>query len=186
MNENGLTALEEIFCHQYLIDLNGTQAYLRVKPKVKRTTAVVAASKLLSSPKVQDRIDELNKKLLARIDITSDRVLQELAVVGFSNIGDYCEWDDSGVRMKDSGDLPAGKTAAVEAVQQRKTKYGSALSIKLYDKIRALEMLGRHLNLFREKTGPAVIVNFNVPDFHRQRPNQHQEIEDAEVVEDEQ
>ena len=62
----------------------------QAKPGVTECSAQVEASKLLSNPMVQDRIAQLNKERLYRVDITADRVLQEIALIGFQNMGNYC------------------------------------------------------------------------------------------------
>ena len=54
-----LSNLDRAFCHQYQIDQNGTQAYLRVKPHVKITTARSEAAKILVKPNVKALLKEL-------------------------------------------------------------------------------------------------------------------------------
>jgi phage terminase small subunit len=63
-----LSETEERFCHEYLKDLNGTRAYLRVCPEVKPTSAAELASRLLRKIKVKERIAELQAELHRALD----------------------------------------------------------------------------------------------------------------------
>lgn len=75
--EAPLSELEEAFSNEYIVDLNATQAYLRVKPGVKETTASAEASKLLGKPKVQERIAKLKADRAERTGITADAAVRE-------------------------------------------------------------------------------------------------------------
>jgi phage terminase small subunit len=63
-----LSETEERFCHEYLKDLNGTRAYLRVFPTVKETSAAELASRLLRKVKVKERIADLQAELHRALD----------------------------------------------------------------------------------------------------------------------
>ncbi|MDM0043754.1 terminase small subunit [Variovorax dokdonensis] len=76
--ERLLTANEERFCQEYLIDLNATQAYMRARPGVKVTTSSVEGAKLLRNPQVAARITRLMAERSVKTGITAERVLQEL------------------------------------------------------------------------------------------------------------
>ena len=76
--ENPLTAIEERFAQEYLIDLNATQAYLRARPGIKHSTADTEGPKLLGIPRVAARIGELKAVRSEKTGITAQRVLQEL------------------------------------------------------------------------------------------------------------
>lgn len=71
-----LPELEARFCVEYLVDLNGTQAYLRCKPSVKKTTAGVEACRFLSKPRVQQEIARLKAERLVRTTISADAAVQ--------------------------------------------------------------------------------------------------------------
>lgn len=53
-----LTPTEDRFVTEYLIDLNGTQAYMRASPGVKEPTARVQASRLLAKPNILGAVDK--------------------------------------------------------------------------------------------------------------------------------
>ncbi len=79
-----LTAKQERFCTEYIIDLNATQAAIRAGYSVK--TANRIASENLSKLDIQRKIQELQQKRAERTEITQDRVLKELAGIGFAPI----------------------------------------------------------------------------------------------------
>lgn len=74
----GLTPLKHRFCQEYLIDLNGTKAYLRASPDVTYDTASVEAYRLLNDPQVSSEIQRLMDERAAITGITADRVLFKL------------------------------------------------------------------------------------------------------------
>ena len=79
-----LTAKQERFCTEYIIDLNATQAAIRAGYSSK--TANRIASENLSKPDIQRKIQELQQERAERTEITQDKVLKELAGIGFAPI----------------------------------------------------------------------------------------------------
>ncbi|MCI7604360.1 MAG: terminase small subunit [Blautia massiliensis] len=143
-----MTEKQKIFADEYLIDLNATRAYRVAYPSVKKDeTAAAAAARMLRNVKVaayiQDRMQERQK----RTEITQDRVLQELAAIAFAKATDYAEIKNECVRIKDTGDLDEQQVRAIAGIKEG--KFG--VEIKLNDKEKALELLGRHLGMFKDK-----------------------------------
>ena len=143
-----MTEKQKIFADEYLIDLNATGAYRVAYPSVKKDeTAAAAAARMLRNVKVaayiQDRMQERQK----RTEITQDRVLQELAAIAFAKATDYAEIKNECVRIKDTGDLDEQQVRAIAGIKEG--KFG--VEIKLNDKEKALELLGRHLGMFKDK-----------------------------------
>ena len=83
--------------------------------------------------------------------IRADRVLQELARVAYANCRDYLTWGPDGVELKNSQELTEEQTAAVAEISQTRTQYGGTVRIKYHDKVRALELLSKHLGMFADK-----------------------------------
>ena len=78
-----LTPNQEIFVNEYLIDRNGTRAYLKAYPNVKNeNVAAVNANRLLRNAKVMAAIDEALEKQKKRTEITSDQVLGNIKRLG--------------------------------------------------------------------------------------------------------
>lgn len=71
----------QTFCREYVTDFNGTRAALAAGYAPKN--AKVRASKMLAEDRVQAFIAELTKPRLERLEITADRVMDELAKIGF-------------------------------------------------------------------------------------------------------
>ena len=80
-----LTPKQKIFADEYLIDLNATRAYKVAYPRVRNEeTAAAAGARLLRNVKVEDYIQKRMDERAQRTEITQDRVLQELAKIGFA------------------------------------------------------------------------------------------------------
>lgn len=75
--ERALTAQQQLFVDEYIIDLNGTQAAIRAG--YAESSARVTASRLLTIDNIQDAIAEARKEQQKRTQITADRVLLEVA-----------------------------------------------------------------------------------------------------------
>lgn len=141
-----LTAKQKRFCDEYLIDLNGTQAAIRAG--YSKNSANEQAAQLLAKLSVSAYISERREKLSQKLEITQERVLEELARIGFSNVKDFVNGGNNVLELKHIED---SKTAAVAAVKTRLGDDGSVnTEIKLHDKVSALEKLARHLGLFEK------------------------------------
>lgn len=143
-----MTKKQKIFADEYLIDLNATRAYRVAYPSVKKDeTAAAAAARMLRNVKVAAYIQERMQERQKRTEITQDRVLQELAAIAFAKATDYAEIKNECVRIKDTGDLDEQQVRAIAGIKEG--KFG--VEIKLNDKEKALELLGRHLGMFKDK-----------------------------------
>lgn len=109
-----LTNKQKRFVEEYLIDMNATQAAIRATYSEK--TAYSIGIENLKKPEIQEALQEAMQKRSDRTQITQDRVLEELAKVGFKKAADYADAE---------------------------LKYGN--------KIKALELLGKHLGMFMDK-----------------------------------
>lgn len=133
------------FVKEYLIDLNATQAAVRAGYSARRADAIGYEN--LRKPEIQAAIAVEQQARSARTGITADRTLQELALIGFSDLTDYVEWSGQTITLKNSADLDPVKRRAIAEISQTK----DGLKIKLHDKKGALDSLARHQNLFNDK-----------------------------------
>lgn len=155
-----LTAKQRRFCNEYLIDLNATQAAIRAGYSKK--TAEQGGAQLLRNIKVLTEINGRMKDRQARTEITQDRVLKELAKIGFSDIRKAVAWGPevpvsdpitgetlaaNGVALLASKELDDATAGAVAEISQT----AQGIKIKLHDKRAALVDLGRHLGMFPTK-----------------------------------
>lgn len=143
-----MTEKQKIFADEYLIDLNATRAYRVAYPSVKKDeTAAAAAARMLRNVKVAAYIQERMQERQKRTEITQDRVLEELAAIAFAKATDYVEIKGECVRIKDTDTLDEQQIRAIAGIKEG--KYG--IELKLNDKEKALELLGRHLGMFKDK-----------------------------------
>ena len=143
-----MTEKQKIFADEYLIDLNATRAYRKAYPSVKKDeTAAQAGSRMLRNVKVAGYIAERMQARQERTEITQDKVLEELAAIAFARATDYAEVKDDQVIIKDTAGLSENQIKAIAGIKQG--KFG--IEVKLSDKEKALELLGRHLGMFKDR-----------------------------------
>lgn len=87
-----LTAKQERFCEEYLVDLNATQAAIRAGYSEK--TANRIASQNLSKLVIQEKIELLKQNLAENVEITPQTVVEEIAKIGFADISKYIKASD--------------------------------------------------------------------------------------------
>lgn len=142
-----LSEKQKRFGDEYVIDLNATAAYIRAGYSEKG--ASVSAFKLLANTNLQKYIQEKKIQLQETTGVTAQMVIKELAKIGFSNIHDFLEADNE---VTDLSQLERDSLAPVESIKKTVTEFegGSKTTVafKLYDKVSALEKLGRHLGIF--------------------------------------
>lgn len=140
-----MTEKQRRFVDEYLIDLNATRAYKAAYPSIKNDEAAAAcASKLLRKAKVADYVRERMKERQERTEITQDKVLHELAAIAFGDIGEIVTIRSGSVKFADTDQLTAEKRGIIAEVEEG--KFG--LNVKFCDRLKALELLGRHIGLF--------------------------------------
>ena len=141
-----LTDKQKRFVQEYLVDLNATAAAKRAGYSEK--TADRIGPELLGKTCVSSAIHKAMEKREKRTEITQDRVLKELAAIGFARGTDYAQIQSRGrVSLTPTEELTEEQKAAVLGVKE--TQYG--VEIKLADKVRALELLGKHIGLWDKK-----------------------------------
>lgn len=144
-----LTARMIRFCDEYLVDLNGTQAAIRAGYSEK--TAGEMAFENLKKPQIQAYIKEKQAATAKKLGVTSEMVKLELKRIGFSNVQDYFDGD---LIPKDLLEVPKHKARAISSIKKVTTTFeGGAtttVEFKLYDKVKALELLGKHLGFFEK------------------------------------
>lgn len=147
-----MTEKQKIFADEYLIDLNATRAYKVAYPSVKKDeTARVNGSRLLTNANVAKYIAERMQERQKRTEVTQDMVVQELAAIAFSRATDYVEIRSNGVNgvviVKPTSELTEEQIHAIAGIKEG----ANGIEIKLNDKERALELLGRHLGMWNDK-----------------------------------
>jgi phage terminase small subunit len=146
---------EKLFCDEYLIDLNAFRAALRAG--YRRATAKNASAWIEpenpSKPALRAYIDAEMAKRARRTGVSADRVVRELARVAF---GDATRVFDARTG-KLLEDIAEDDRAMIAGVRVKCGDDFEEREVKLYDRVKALELLGRHLGMFDES------VNVNIP-----------------------
>ena len=79
---------------------------------------------------------------MAKRKISPEQVLQELAAIAFARVPDYMDAEGN---LKE--ELKPSQRAAIASVEKSST----GVKVKFYDKMKALELLGKHFGLFDGK-----------------------------------
>lgn len=176
-----MTDAQKRFCDEYLIDLNATRAYKVAYPKCKKDeTANAASSRMLRNVKVQEYISEKQQEIEERTEVTQDMVIKELAAIAFSKASDYAklkrmkrnvpvfdredivdykEEEYTGIEFTPTDELSEEQKKALAGIKEG--KFG--IQVDSCDKVKALELLGKHLGMFKEKVTIDGNVNTNNP-----------------------
>ena len=154
-----LTIKQQCFVNEYLIDLNATQAAIRAGYSAK--TADQQGSRMLANVKVQQAISEAMAKRSRRTGVNQDRVVLELAKIAFVKMTDVV--DSDGAIREDATD---DDLACIESIKVKRSDTDTGSSeereVKVASKLKALELLGKHLGMWNDKldvniTQPIVI-----------------------------
>lgn len=138
-----LTEKQKRFVQEYLVDLNATAAAKRAGYSEKSASRI--AVELLNKTQVSAEIQKQQAKRQKRTEITQEKVLQELAAIAFANGYDFAQVIKPGVvRVIPTEEIPQDKRKAVASIKET----ANGTEIKTYDKVRALELLGKHLGIF--------------------------------------
>lgn len=140
-----MTKKQKRFVEEYLIDLNATQAAIRAG--YSPDTAGSIGAENLKKPEIKSRIDKAMAERSKRTGINQDRVLQELARIGFAKITDVVDPETAEIRPDASDD----DLACIQSIKIKPNEFGTEREVKLYDKKSALVDLGKHLGLFKDK-----------------------------------
>lgn len=165
------------FVAEYLVDLNSTQAAIRAGYSAK--TAYQIGSRLLKNVEVASAVEAGQAKLAAGLGVTVEKIVAELAKLGFSNMQDYMKVGPDGQPRLHFGDLTRDQAAALNevTVEEVVTSVGEdeegnpkfapvrKVKFKLADKRASLVDLGKHLGMFKDEvkhTG-AIAISWKAP-----------------------
>ena len=145
-----LSDKQQRFVEEYLIDLNATQAAIRAG--YKRSQYIdTNANKLLENTRIAEEIEKAMAERSKRTGINQDRVIQELARIAFLNPQKLINTTDASIRPDATeDDLVCIQSVKVKTMNGAKGK-SIEREVRLNDKLKALELLGKHLGMFKEK-----------------------------------
>jgi phage terminase small subunit len=150
-----LTPKQQLFVNEYLVDLNATQAAIRAGYSEK-TAQQIGAENLLK-PVIAAAIQSAMDKRSNKLEITADRVLEEIAKLAFFDPRKFFNADGSPIPIQDLDDDTAMALSGIDVLEEfegsgkDRVFVGYTKKFKLSDKKASLELLGRHLKLFTDK-----------------------------------
>lgn len=143
-----LTDKQRRFVDEYLIDLNATQAAIRAGYSVR--TANEQGAQNLAKLSIQDAISRKMAARSRRTGVNAERVVLELAKIAFAKMTDIV---DSNGRIKE--DASPDDLACIESIKYKESdnEYGGSVEreVKIASKLKALELLGKHLGMWSDK-----------------------------------
>lgn len=149
-----LTAKQRLFCLEYLVDLNATQAAMRAGYSAE--TAGSIGHENLTKPEVRAFLDAALAKREKALEISSAKVLAELARVALADVGEA--FDDEG-NLLPIKQMPLDVRRAIAGMDveelwegrgEARERIGNLRKVKFWNKVQSLEALGKHLQLFGE------------------------------------
>ncbi len=144
-----MTKKQKRFVEEYLIDLNATQAAIRAGYSPKAAYSI--GSENLRKPEIRACIEKAMAERSKRTGINQDRIIIELAKIGLLNPKNLINFDEATVKEEATEE----DLAAISSIRVKRfpTKDGEGIEreVKMYDKTKALELLGRHFGMFKDK-----------------------------------
>ena len=148
----------KLFCENVLSGMGKREAYLAAGFKTK--FASVSASQALANPVVKEYMEMRQAEMRERTNVTAEKVIKELARLGFADIREVCEWTEDGVAFIPSNNLTDDEAASIASVKSRRRirrdKEGGEtetveLEVKMHPKLDALEKLNKILGMYQKE-----------------------------------
>ncbi|MFC5468424.1 terminase small subunit [Cohnella suwonensis] len=143
-----LTAKQQKFADEFLIDLNATQAAIR--SGYSSNSAEQQGSRLLSNAKVRAYIDERMAEHSRRTGVNQERIIRELARIAFLDPTKLVNMNDATV-LSDASDDDTAAIASIKVKEMSGDVESIEREVKFSDKIKALELLGKRFGMWIDK-----------------------------------
>lgn len=161
-----LNEKQKRFADEYLIDLNASAAYIRAGYSPNHSNA--NASKLLQNKAIRAYIDERMAEISRRTGVNQERIMRELARIGFANPALAINFETGEVREDaNEDDLAAIASVKVKRMEVGEDAWTVEREVRFHDKPRSLEMMGKRFQMWTENINmngavPVQIVD-NIP-----------------------
>lgn len=142
INNDDLTDKQKLFCIYYTKYWNATKAYQKVYDSA-YTTARTEGSRNLAKPHIRREIERIKSEIADGIMLDARAVLQKYIDVAFSDIGDYVEFNEYSIKMKDLSDVDTSIISEASNTED-------GIKFKLVDKMKALDFLAKYTDLLNE------------------------------------
>lgn len=164
LDREDLTPKQALFVENYVIDFNATKAALRAGYSAK--TAAAIGNENLTKPAIRSALAKRINKNAKKVSLEGDFVLDRLMSIAAFDIREAVSFRSNVIAMveNEDGDIAPGIVNQVELIDSDKLtdkaaynikgiKQGKdgSLSLQFEDKQGALEKLGRHLGLFKDR-----------------------------------
>lgn len=161
-----MTPKQRRFVDEYLVDLCAKAAAIRAGYSSR--TAESIGLQLLRKTQVKAAVEARIAARAQRTEVKQDDVLRELARIAFADPRKVMAWGPGGVKLRESTALTDDEAALVAEVGETTSKDGGSLKLKTNDKLKALELLGRHLGMFKNgddgaRSGEGLVVQLVMP-----------------------
>ena len=151
----GLTLKQELFAQEFVRNGGNSSAAYRTAYNCDNSsdeTVRVNSHDVLCNTNVTARVQQLIENQVRSTGVTEDGIVSQLAAMAFGDIRDTVSWRNGSVTLKDSTELTASQVAPVKAIKQSK----DGVTITFEDKQRALELLGKHIGMWPNKSEVSV------------------------------
>lgn len=176
-----LTTRQIKFIQEYLIDENATSAAGRAGYSLHSARTI--AQQLLRLPQIKEEIETRKKDAYRKMGISVERVLQELAMVAFSNPQDFVTEDDDGKRTINLRNLKKEHAAALSeySMEIQDGKVLEKFKTKSEAKLKALDMIGTFLGMKKEVVEHN--VNLSLEQLVQNSMKIENKVDEKEVIE---
>ena len=173
---NKLSAKRQRFVDEYCVDFNGTQAAIRAG--YSPNSANMQAARLLANDNIRKALDEKRLEIAESSKLKVSDVIDELRNIAFSDITQVVSFSAAKAKVKSSRKLTEDAKKTIASVSQTQ----AGLTVKLHDKVKALELLGRYLNIFTDRVEVdgcvlGLILNMNAPAADKNKDSECVEVE---------
>ncbi|EHU2650176.1 terminase small subunit [Acinetobacter baumannii OIFC0162] len=152
-----LRGKQKIFVHEYLKDLNATQAAIRAGYSAK--TAGSIGDENLKKPEIQKAIKEAQEQRIKRLNVDADYVLHRLVEIDQMDVLDIMNDDLSLKPISEWTPIWRQYISGLDNMEEfdgrgdDRTMIGYLRKIKWPDKVKNLELLGKHISIgaFKER-----------------------------------
>lgn len=151
-----MTDRDRRFAEEYLVDLNAKAAAIRAgySPATAKNAYEWIKESNPKKPQVYALIARMQAERSRRLGITVDKIEEELAAIARANIADVVDFSTGRVLP----DAQRADTAAIASIRVRRGESGDEYEVRLSDRIKALELLGKRRGMFDENVKLAVDV----------------------------
>ena len=153
--EKELTDKQKAFALAYATHFEAKKAALVAG--YSESMASKGTSQLLGNPRVQKEIAKNLEVYGNKHEVLKKRLLNQLVNIAFSDINDFASVGPDGVSVKEWSEMPRNLRMLVSEVKETRGKDTVTVQFKLVDKLRAMEMIGKHLGMFVDKVEHEVI-----------------------------